>query len=95
MLPTKLRAESEEPAAEEEDDGELLDEPVLDVGSLVLGCCAVGVDCVVEVLGDCMLGSCDGDDVLCANAAGIITTANTAVRIKLVFIVAYSPLFRN
>ena len=60
MLPTKLRC-----ASEDDEEGDVLGEVELPAeGSVWLGCCAVGVCCGVAVLGDCMFGSCDGDDVL-------------------------------
>jgi len=86
MLPTKLRGASVEAAA------------ALDVGSLVLGVvlgCALGVCCDGVAVGCAAFGSCDWDGVPWPKAAGSITSAKAAIKIKLVrFIVALLQYFK-
>jgi len=85
MLPTKLRGASVEAPAE-------LDVVSLVLGEVlgvVLGCCALGVCCDGVAVGWLAFGSCDWDGVPWPKAAGSITSAKAAIKIKLVrFIVA-------
>jgi len=86
MLPTKLRDASVAEAPAELDVVSLVLGEVLGV---VLGCCALGVCCDGVAVGCEAFGSCDWDGVPWPNAAGSITSAKAAIKIKQVrFIVA-------